>query len=142
MILAILACIIWTYIAIKLLRTSCKVELPAEKTFAKTVVVSYDLQSINMTPFKMPDVNKDHNKHKERQPVPRRKNEKKHQGRYIGSIDASDVSLIIVEIDGIYRYMKISDYTGECRLLRKFDNDSVIIAFCHDTLTLYKNERQ
>lgn len=141
MILAILACIIWTYIAIRLLRTSCKAELPAENTFAKTVVASYDLQSLSMTPFKMPEVNKKHSKQIERQNVPRKKAANKHQGRYIGTIESSDVSLIIVEIDGIYRYVDISDFTGDCRVIRKFDNDSVIVTFCHDTLTLYKNGR-
>lgn len=140
-ILAVLACLIWTYIATRLLGTDFKAETSTDNGLMENEVTLYDLESLAMTPFKMPEVSKNPDKQKTRQSVPHKKTVQKHSGRYIGSIYASDVSLIVVEIDGIYRYVKSSDFTGDCRLLRKFDNDSVIVAFSDDTLTLYKNER-
>ena len=143
LILALTACIIWTYIAVKLFSPGTE-----NVDVIPTLVVAsepekFEFLSLALSPFINPDATTADPAHK--QNVIKRTSLSKNKtvrGRLIGNIEAGSICMSVVEIEKEYHYISEGYQSKDCRLVKKFGDDSVRIVYSGDTLMLYKNDER
>lgn len=141
MTLAVAVCIIWTYIAVKLLSPSAEstdvIPIPVEVYKPE----EYELVSLSLSPFIIPAVTTASPARKpDAVKRPQQPKKKSVRGRLIGDIEAGSICLSVVEIENVYHYISDGYSSKDCRLVEKFGEDSVCIVYSGDTLMLYKND--
>lgn len=141
MTLAVAVCIIWTYIAVKLLSPSAEstdvIPIPVEVYKPE----EYELVSLSLSPFIIPAATTAAPARKQdaakRSPQTKKKSVR---GRLIGDIETGGICLSVIEIEDVYHYIGEEYQSNDCRLVEKFGEDSVCIVYSGDTLMLYKND--
>lgn len=139
-VLAIVAGVIWTFIAITLSDTNVK-KAASDVVPVVERPVDTSLKSLSMSPFMLPEVRPVIEKIRPSPVRVRKTNLKKWNGRMVGVIGGVASMSVVVELDGKYHHLCKNMTDGECRMLEIFDDDSVRILYKGDTLMLYGNER-
>lgn len=141
MTLAVAVCIIWTYIAIKLFSPSAEsadlTPVPVEVSRPE----ESELVSLSLSPFIIPaPTTADPARKQDAVKRPQQPKNKSVRGRLIGDIEAGSICLSVVEIENVYHYISDGNPSKDCRIVKKYGEDSVCIVYSGDTLMLYKND--
>lgn len=138
-VLAVTAGTIWIFIAVKLLSHTEIENIASGPLPAIEQKIDKGLKSLSESPFKI---------HEEKLPSERQTHiskpihkqvSKRSDGRLVGEIEGKEVSLVVIEISGKYHYLYDDRSDGDCRLLKKFEDDSACVIFLDDTLMMYKD---
>lgn len=140
-VLAVAAAVIWTYIAVRLLVPRKVNASSVEIIMAAEPEPECELESLSESPFIVPKAERRQEvKQTEHKLERKTKARPAVQGRLVGTISASGSSLVVVKVNDRYHYLGDAESTEECRLLKVFANDSVMVLYQNDTLMLYKDE--